>query len=131
MQIVILTRFMQHIFVGSSGTIEIVLPRLIRVTALVVKHADPKTLFTDSVKSAPKHMEIYGKTGSLISLLGTLKFDPLHNATHIIEPGFASFPDKSDIPPVERLIWKIKDNWGNPDWTCVYRLGVHGSESIF
>jgi hypothetical protein len=123
--------FTKLLSLGSSGTIEIVLPRLIHITALVVKHADPKSLFAESVKSAPKHMEVYGKTGSLINLLGKLKFDPLKNATHIIETDFSSFKADNEIPPVERLIWKIKDNWGNPDWTCIYRLGVHGSEPIF
>ena len=109
---------------GANGFIEIVLPRIIQVTALVIEHAHPKKLFSGSINSAPKHIEVYGKVNDISIFLGFAEFDPLNNKAHIIEV------IGKDLPLMDRITWKIIDNWGNPDWTCVYRLGVYGSEGF-
>ena len=95
---------------------------MIHVTALVVKHANPKMLFFGAIDSAPKHLEAYGKVNGTSIFLGSAEFDPLKNSVHVIEL------EENKFPAVDRIVWKIKDNWGNPNWTCVYRLAVHGKE---
>lgn len=99
-----------------------VLPRVIKPKALVVTHANPQSLFIGAIKSAPKTIQVYSRmNGFLDVLLGTINFSPLESSTFIL-------PLENDGDPIDRLLWKIKDNWGNPDWTCIYRLAVHGEE---
>jgi hypothetical protein len=94
--------------------------RKITLGALVVEHADPNSLYKKGIQSAPKMILIYGvKDGKKISL-GTFEFDPLVEHVKLIEV--------SKKVKVDGLFWKIESNWGNPDYTCIYRLGVHGIE---
>ena len=55
-------------------------------------------------------------------LLGQFEFNPLG------EP-VVTYPLKRVLnEKVQKVFLRIRDNWGHPDWTCLYRVRVHGSE---
>ncbi|KAJ3372983.1 U3 snoRNP protein, partial [Kappamyces sp. JEL0680] len=97
---------------GDRGYLEMVLPRMVYVKALVVAHAPTKSLFRESYKCAPRQIEVYGKRKGLSSVrLGSVMFDPLQDAPAIIAVD-PVLPEAMD-----RIVWKIESNWGNSDWT--------------
>jgi hypothetical protein len=105
------------------GKLMIKLPRKIKVNALIVAHAAPYKLYKGSIKSAPRNFAVFGLESSSPSpiLISEFEFSPLSNHYHLEK---VNFPDAV----FDGIFVKITSNWGNPDWTCVYRIGVHGTE---
>ncbi len=91
-------------------------------TAAILYHAPTQSLFKDAYKSAPKNVELYSRKGSEEVLLGSFEFNPLLRNELVISM------KKENLQYSDRYVWKIKSNWGNPDWTCIYRLSIRGSE---
>ncbi|XP_060093154.1 SUN domain-containing protein 3-like [Heteronotia binoei] len=109
-------------FEGSEGQVVIKLPEKIHPMAVTVQHISKAIAVNGNVMSAPKSFMISGlddKTGEE-TVLGTFMYD-------INEDSIQTFQLKKQHSKNFLYIkFKIQSNWGNPVFTCIYRLRVHG-----
>lgn len=110
-------------FRGSQGQLVIKLSQPIRVTAFTVEHISRSVAIGESISSAPREFEIWGlesENDSPGRRLGSYTYkldgDPLQQ--FIVED-----PEPAIYGFIEM---KILSNHGNLDYTCLYRLRVHG-----
>ncbi|XP_051790393.1 SUN domain-containing protein 2 [Erpetoichthys calabaricus] len=110
-------------FRGSHGFIVIELASQIQPTAVTLEHIPKSISPQNKIDSAPREFAVYGlknesqKEGTL---LGSFAFDqdgePLQT--------FYLSNEENNIYGVMEL--RVLSNWGNPEYTCVYRFRVHG-----
>lgn len=127
---------------GTHGTLGVYLARTARVTSVTVEHA-PRVLSFD-VSSAPRDIEVWGTLTSPytpgryprirrgeeweheLGLVLVAKFSynvhaPLHAQTFPVLPQFNKLGHR-----IGMVVFFIRNNWGNADYTCIYRVRVHG-----
>ncbi|XP_048089730.1 LOW QUALITY PROTEIN: SUN domain-containing protein 2-like [Alosa alosa] len=111
-------------FKGSEGFLTITLSLPVRITQVTLEHI-PKSLSpTGHIDSAPREFAVYGLSG----------FDEQEEGKYL-----GRFTYDSDGEPIQtfELLDSVKDvygavqlrvlsNWGNPEYSCVYRFRVHG-----
>ncbi|GAB5591902.1 hypothetical protein Unana1_06802 [Umbelopsis nana] len=115
---------------GNNGSIGILLSKTITVTGVTLEHAGTQVL-TDR-RSSPKDFAVWGvygdhqvdsdtwgEQGQHVIELGTGQYDA-HDPMAI-----QSFPVALQ-KPTRVVVIRIKSNWGHPDYTCLYRIRVHG-----
>lgn len=127
---------------GSSGVIGILLAREISPQSITIEHV-PKHLSLDS-RSAPKELEVWAvlngddtqgtnnipdflaqfghspaDTKGRFLLLSDIVYDVL-SVDHI-----QHFPLQHKLSHVPVIIVFVKSNWGNDNFTCLYRIRVH------
>ncbi|XP_038145180.1 SUN domain-containing protein 3-like [Cyprinodon tularosa] len=108
-------------FEGSQGRFSIVLPYKVYISHVSLGHIS-KLLTFNGVSSALKDFSVYGKEDveNEETLLGTFLYDengdPLQtfNIPHHKTGSF------------RYIILEVKNNWGHPDYTCLYGFRVHG-----
>ena len=108
-------------FIESSGfaLIELSMPAF--VTHITLEHI-PKILSADGkITQAPRHFCIVGKNSpdDVGTLLG--KFEYTENG-----PAIQTFVVKKTDNSYTHIEFRVKDNHGHPQYTCVYRVRVHG-----
>jgi hypothetical protein len=91
------------------------LARKIIPNFITIRHADKKRLYKDGYKSAPRDVEVLcGK-----DIIGRF----------VLNPEVAIGELRLDLSqPVDKLTFRILSNWGNDDWTCIYKIEVFGRE---
>jgi hypothetical protein len=133
---------------GSSGVIGISLARNISPQSITVEHV-PRHLSMDS-RSAPKHMEVWSPVLDGMSDetkgMTTVDFpDFLAQSSHpptdaqqrfvflseifydvLSVDHIQNFPLQQKLSRVPIIIIVVKSNWGNKNFTCLYRIRVHG-----
>ncbi|EPX74395.1 spindle pole body protein Sad1 [Schizosaccharomyces octosporus yFS286] len=111
-------------FQGSEGQLGISLSRPVHVTNVTVEHVNQKV--AHDLSSAPKEIEVWGQD---IRHNGKKGFSYLGNLMYNIEDEpIQTFPiHVSSKYPTKSVIFKIKSNWGNPEYTCLYQVRVHGT----
>lgn len=114
-------------FRGSQGYAVVRLSSRIRPTAVTLDHI-PRSLSPKStISSAPKDFTVYGleeETQKEGILLGNFTYrqdgDPIQ-----------TFPIKGEnISTYDLVELRIQNNWGHPEYTCVYRFRVHGEAEV-
>ncbi|XP_016017704.2 SUN domain-containing protein 5 [Rousettus aegyptiacus] len=109
-------------FSGDRGQVTIRLAQKVYLSNLTLQHI-PKTIsLSGSLDTAPKDFVIYGMEGSPREevFLGAFQFQP----ENIIQ----TFQlQNQPIRNFGAVKVKISSNWGNPRFTCLYRVRVHGS----
>ncbi|KAI5940511.1 SUN domain-containing protein 5 isoform X1 [Manis javanica] len=109
-------------FSGDRGQVTIRLAQKVYLSNLTLQHI-PKTIsLSGSTDTAPKDVVIYGMEGSPREevFLGAFQFQP----ENIIQ----TFQLQNQPPRTFSSVKvKIASNWGNPRFTCLYRVRVHGS----
>ncbi|XP_055229289.1 SUN domain-containing protein 5 isoform X3 [Gorilla gorilla gorilla] len=109
-------------FEGDRGQVTIQLAQKVYLSNLTLQHI-PKTIsLSGSLDTAPKDFVIYGMEGSPKEevFLGAFQFQP----ENIIQ----MFPLQNQPARAFGAVKvKISSNWGNPGFTCLYRVRVHGS----
>ncbi|XP_037352764.1 SUN domain-containing protein 5 [Talpa occidentalis] len=109
-------------FSGDRGQVTIRLAQKVYLSNLTLQHI-PKTIsLSGSLDTAPKDFVIYGMEGSPKEevFLGAFQFQP----ENIIQ----TFQLQNQPPRSFGAVKvKISSNWGNPRFTCLYRVRVHGS----
>ncbi|XP_004370645.2 SUN domain-containing protein 5 [Trichechus manatus latirostris] len=109
-------------FAGDRGQVTIRLAQKIYLSNLTLQHI-PKTIsLSGSLDTAPKDFVIYGMEGTPREevFLGAFQFQP--------ENTIQTFPlQNQPARPFGAVKVKISSNWGNPRFTCLYRVRVHGS----
>ena len=134
-------------FAGYSGQLGIQLPAPVQVTSLVIEHTWDQTF----VESAPRNVMLWG-------LVPTDRIDPKHamrnTSSSPLQPQFGAshvgvllasvvfdaiegrprqtYPLRHTAAyrSFDQLVVGILGNWGHPDYTCLYRLEIYGSESV-
>lgn len=106
--------------IGSKGNVVINLARPININAIVISHAPLYKLYQQGIKSAPKELLVYGIEKSKKVLLGEIKFDP-NSESSLLTP-------VTKKGKFSKVMVTVNSNWGNQDWTCLYRVAVHGKE---
>ncbi|KAI9012315.1 UNC-like C-terminal-domain-containing protein [Hyaloraphidium curvatum] len=137
---------------GSSGYITITLAAPIVPTAFTVDNVprDVAVGWERSSRSTPRSIEAYA-VYDLAALRAGLRSDPSSTEGAVLlarteyDPGADGVRKtfEADADALERLHaelkrvgsrgarwvrFRIASNWGNPEYTCVYRLRVHGAE---
>ncbi|XP_017367161.1 SUN domain-containing protein 5 [Cebus imitator] len=109
-------------FEGDRGQVTIRLAQKIYLSNLTLQHI-PKTIsLSGSLDTAPKDFVVYGMESSPREevFLGAFQFQP----ENIIQ----MFPLQNQPARAFGAVKvKISSNWGNPGFTCLYRVRVHGS----
>ncbi|KFU95471.1 Sperm-associated antigen 4 protein, partial [Chaetura pelagica] len=110
-------------FRGHQGQVVIRLPARVHLTAITLQHISKETSPSGTVTSAPRDVAVFGvdADGEEETLLGMFTYN-------VAKEPMQTFPLK-DAPfprPFSYIKLLVKSNWGNPDYTCVYRVQVHG-----
>ncbi|KFO31477.1 SUN domain-containing protein 5 [Fukomys damarensis] len=112
-------------FEGDHGQVTIRLAQKVYLSNLTVQHI-PKTIsLSGSLDTAPKDFVIYGMESSPGEevFLGAFQFQP--------ENTIQMFPlQNQQLRAFGAVKVKISSNWGNPHFTCLYRVRVHGSVAL-
>ncbi|XP_027723819.1 SUN domain-containing protein 5 [Vombatus ursinus] len=111
-------------FSGDQGQVVIRLARRIFLTNITIQHI-PKTIsLSGNLDTAPKDFVVYGinDKSKEETFLGAFLFQP--------ENSIQMFPLKNTLTkPFNCIKLKILTNWGNPHFTCLYRVRAHGTMS--
>lgn len=110
-------------FRGSSGFLVIRLSMRIRPTAFSLEHIPRVLAPSQQLFSAPRDFSVYGLdhgTQEKGTLLGTYTYDQDGDALQ-------TFAVTEDIEKTFQIVEvQVLSNWGHPDFTCLYRVRVHG-----
>ncbi|NWT19424.1 SPAG4 protein, partial [Vireo altiloquus] len=122
-------------FRGRQGQVVIKLPARVHLTAITVQHITKQASPSGTIISAPKDIAVFVKPNlfSLCfapkgvdadkeeeTLLGMFTYNTEKNPIQ-------TFPLKMLLPRAfSRVKLLVKSNWGNPWYTCIYRVQVHG-----
>ncbi|ETE68895.1 SUN domain-containing protein 5, partial [Ophiophagus hannah] len=109
-------------FSGSDGQAVIKLPEKVQLRAITVQHIPKAIAFSEGITSALKDFLIYGLNDEIKEeiLLGTFMYD---TEKELIQ----TFQLKNEQEKAFQYVKiKVQSNWGNPEYTCIYRVRVHG-----
>ncbi|CBY12057.1 unnamed protein product [Oikopleura dioica] len=115
-------------FAGQSGSLTVKLARPIYPTNFTIEHI-PKALSFGDVSSAPQNVTL--ETVNPITGKGSLIGSSVFNIDGIPVQTFRTSISESLLKPTQFIRLRINSNWGNPNFTCLYRLRVHGSQNDF
>jgi len=107
---------------GSSGYITIQLARRIRVDAIAIDHINEQEAI--NINTAPRDFVVYGSSS-------TMEKTELVSGTYDISADDQNTSQVFDLPTencveVEQITLQIESNHGSKEYTCLYRLRVHG-----
>ncbi|KAL7328775.1 SUN domain-containing protein 3 [Mucor circinelloides] len=109
---------------GTNGTVGIYLSKEIYMTSVTIEHPSASVLL-DDIKNAPQDFRVFGMPTDSPDLpdepllLGQFKYD-IHS-----EQKAQKFPLETDRP-FHTVIIQFLSNWGNADFTDIYRIKVSG-----
>ncbi|XP_070592972.1 SUN domain-containing protein 3-like [Erythrolamprus reginae] len=109
-------------FSGSEGQVVIKLPEKVRLTAVTAQHISKAIAFSEGITSALKDFLVYGLNDETKEeiLLGTFMYD---TEKELIQ----TFQLKNEQEKAFQYVKiKVESNWGNPEYTCIYRIRMHG-----
>uniref|UniRef100_A0A8C4L5I5 Sad1 and UNC84 domain containing 5 n=1 Tax=Equus asinus asinus TaxID=83772 RepID=A0A8C4L5I5_EQUAS len=109
-------------FSGDRGQVTIQLAQKVYLSNLTLQHIPRTISLSGSLDTAPKDFVIYGMEGSPREevFLGAFQFQP----ENIIQTFQLQNQPARTFDAVKV---KVSSNWGNPRFTCLYRVRVHGS----
>ncbi|NWT91209.1 SPAG4 protein, partial [Urocynchramus pylzowi] len=123
-------------FKGHQGQVVIKLPARIYLTAITVQHISKDVSPSGTIISAPKDIAVFvsllGSSGRGLALAGAQDREEetlLGVFTYNVEKNpTQTFPLKNMLLPraFSHVKLLVKSNWGNPWYTCIYRVKVHG-----
>jgi SUN domain-containing protein 1/2 len=113
---------------GSSGYVSIELSARIRITAAVVEHVSHK--IAPHYSSAPRAMRLVGfesssdaaNEGAVGVVLGQFEYQSFGSMIQRFEIASSA----SSAKPFTAVRLEILSNHGNADYTCLYRVRIHG-----
>ncbi|KAM6369974.1 sperm-associated antigen 4 protein-like [Pluvialis apricaria] len=110
-------------FPGHQGQVVIRLPARVHLTAVTVQHISKEASPLGTVTNAPRDIAVFGVDvdGEEETLLGMFTYD-------VAKEPIQTFPLKNAPLPRAFSYVKllVKSNWGDPKYTCIYRVQVHG-----
>lgn len=110
-------------FKGSTGYIVVGLSMKIVPTAFTLEHVAKSLSPTGNISSAPREFNVYGLDDEQQEegqLLGEYIYEEDGDSLQ-------TFPVSDEVSSGFQIIeMRVLSNWGNPEYTCVYRFRVHG-----
>ncbi|NXO29431.1 SPAG4 protein, partial [Cisticola juncidis] len=110
-------------FRGHQGQVVIRLPARVYLSAITVQHITKEASPSGTINSAPKDMAVFGLDADREeeTLLGMFTYN-------VEKDPIQTFPLKNMLLPraFSQVKLIVKSNWGNPWYTCIYRVKVHG-----
>lgn len=109
-------------FRGNKGSLVIKLSRAIRPESFSYEHIPVRNAPDGHINSAPKHFEVRGLDGENADdnwLLGEFDYDRDGDPIQF-------FRFENTDRPLEYVEFNVLDNHGNEEFTCLYRIRVHG-----
>ncbi|ORX43001.1 hypothetical protein BCR36DRAFT_361733 [Piromyces finnis] len=123
---------------GSSGVLTLKLSKSIIPTQITLEHLSKEISF--SISSAPRFIEIYaihdikafsanyiahsldlvGSDKPYTTLIGKIEYDPAKKSLQTFDVDLLS-------DPIQYIQFQFLENWGHSDYTCIYRVRVHGT----
>ena len=110
-------------FRGSYGTVVVKLSSPIFISAVTIEHISPLLSPDGHIHSAPKTLSLSG-VGSGDSLASLLNFTYSASGEPVQTFWLGEESQRSRYETVELTVHK---NHGHPEYTCLYRLRVHGT----
>jgi SUN domain-containing protein 1/2 len=111
-------------FKGDHGSVVIRLAVPVVPTEFVLEHLSKSISIVGHINSAPNNFTVYAlkdKHDKEGIVLGRYYYDAENG------PALQRFkPQIGNIPVVEYIEVQVTSNWGNPNYTCLYRFRVHG-----
>jgi len=116
---------------GTNGTVVVELGRDLQITSIGVQHI-PRSLAPDPT-TAPKKLRFYGYTANQWDkaptnkipegeLLGSLDYQ-VRSST---QEDLAQYVHPMKDTRYKYVRLEVLNNYGNPNYTCLYRFHVHG-----
>lgn len=126
-------------FSGSHGQLGIQLVRRVHIQAITLDHV-PSNLSLDGLGSAPRDVEVWGLLDSPHDRVPSVHDDPtpvppspshvfIGSFTYDAQPGappIQTFPVRDVGVPFRVIQLSVLSNHGLRDFTCLYRVRVHG-----
>ncbi|NWZ85383.1 SPAG4 protein, partial [Poecile atricapillus] len=119
-------------FKGHQGQVVIRLPARVYLTAITVQHITKDASPSGTIISAPRDIAVFvsllGASGGDLALGGEEE-TLLGMFTYNVEKDpMQTFPLQNMLLPraFSHVKLLVKSNWGNPWYTCIYRVKVHG-----
>ncbi|NXR72640.1 SPAG4 protein, partial [Pycnonotus jocosus] len=121
-------------FKGHQGQVVIRLPARVHLTAITVQHITKNASPSGTINSAPKDIAVFvsllGTSGGALARGGDREEETLLGMfSYNVEKGpMQTFPLKNMLLPraFSQVKLIVKSNWGNPWYTCIYGVKVHG-----
>ncbi|NXM91928.1 SPAG4 protein, partial [Oenanthe oenanthe] len=122
-------------FKGHQGQVVIRLPARVYLTAITLQHITQEASPSGTIISAPKDIAVFVTQLALLVLcskgLDAVREEEtlLGMFTYNVEKDpIQTFPLKNMLLPraFSHVKLLVKSNWGNPWYTCIYRVKVHG-----
>jgi len=111
-------------FKGDHGSVVIKLAVPVKPKEFVLEHLSKSISIVGHINSAPNNFTVYAlkdKNDKEGTVLGRYFYDAENGAS------IQRFkPQLVHVPVVEYIEVRITSNWGNPNYTCLYRFRVHG-----
>eukprot|EP00092_Neocalanus_flemingeri_P024954 GFUD01027064.1.p1 GENE.GFUD01027064.1~~GFUD01027064.1.p1 ORF type:complete len:297 (+),score=110.51 GFUD01027064.1:69-893(+) len=105
-------------FAGQSGQVVLQLGEVVRVTGVTIEHIRP----SPDISSAPRNILVWAHEDNKSIL----------NLTYSISPSSSSVQTflipRPTFLPFSQLRLQVSSNWGHPEYTCLYRVRVHGTQ---
>lgn len=112
---------------GQEGAVTVQLLETVLVTKVSLEHAARDLLPEASLASAPREFSLWGvpdEPADSLHFFG--KFEYLTSG-----PEVQTFTVPNQTPKPFRVVeFRVLSNHGHPDFTCVYRLRVHGHPPV-
>ncbi|EPS93848.1 hypothetical protein FOMPIDRAFT_1135402 [Fomitopsis schrenkii] len=109
---------------GTAGYLGIQLAEPVIVANVTIDHL-PASLASET-RSAPRRIRVWALAPTPYPVkpihIADVEYD-IRSAQHI-----QTFSASDDAPAVsvDKVVFQILDNWGLPEFTCIYRVRVHG-----
>lgn len=111
-------------FKGNHGSVIIRLAVPVVPTEFVLEHLAKSISIVGHINSAPNNFTVYAlkdKHDKEGVVLGRYYYDAENGSS------LQRFkPQLANVPVVEYIEVQVTSNWGNPNYTCLYRFRVHG-----
>ncbi|KAL0979787.1 hypothetical protein UPYG_G00189680 [Umbra pygmaea] len=109
-------------FQGAQATLVVALSQPTRITHITLEHLPVSQAPSGNINSAPKDFSLYGLSSQSgeRTFLGTFEYNKNAEPTQTFQ---LPNPTNSGHSHVEI---HILSNWGHQEYTCVYRVRVHG-----
>lgn len=111
-------------FQGNKGSVTIQLAATIKPTEVSMEHIPKWMSPAGKIDSAPREFSVYGMddpNDTLGTLLGKFTYDQDGTAIQTFSI------QAQDVKDYGIIQMRVESNWGNPDYTCIYRFRVHGN----
>jgi len=106
---------------STHGFVTVKLAIPINITSISYHHIEYSRIL--DIKSTPQNIKMYGlnEASDLKTMLGAFKYD-IKSAPG----GIQEFKLQKPSPIFRYIQFEIDGNYGNQQYTCLYRFGVHG-----